>query len=859
MNEHRLERSVSPLRRSLLAVCLLSAMGSAGAQTASSDTPPSASNAKQLDAVVVTGTRAADRTEAESLSPIDVLTPTDLQASGATDIATALNTLLPSLDFPRPAINDGNDALRPATLRGLSPDQVLVLVDGKRYHTSALVNYLPIVGRGSAPVDLNSIPISAIDHIEVLRDGASAQYGSDAIAGVINIVLKHGAKKGDNDIGANVGIMSKRDGAQNGVDGSLGFDFGPTDGSGKSPGWARLSFNYQNAMNTNRATNTDLATTLPGNAPASGPGYERYGDPAVVTYQALGNFGYAFSPSVEAYGYLTASRRNVTSNGFYRYYDDNRNVPAIYPDGFLPQFVNHTNDLNAVLGVRGTTDSGWHWDASADYGKNHLVFDLQDTINTNLYYSTGSSPTSFYAGTFNNQQKVLNLDFSKSFQTGFLPNPLSFAWGLEYRDEKYTILPGDPDSYYYNPNTFIPGTCTALLDGLTTGCVPYAGGSQVWQGLSPAVAGSWSRHSKAAYVDFETDLTSKLSAGLAARYEDYSDAGATRSGKLSARYQFTDSFALRGTISNGFRAPSLAQENYESITTINTGSTLQDVGTFRVSNPLAIALGARPLKPEKSTNYSLGAVWQPTSDFSSTLDVYQIHIGNEILYSDQICLNQPGCVSYDTEGQVQAAQFFVNGATTRTRGVDWINSLRFDLGSYGELKLTGSANYNKTKIVSVNAPTYQSLDYLGNPRTVSTFGRASQGLLTDGTPHTKFVLAADWIYRGFDLHVNETRYGSVTRLVDTDDLNPNYTNPVAADQTFAARWLLDMSLGYAVQGWTFTVGADNLTNQYPTRVSYAVSNAAGGYEDAYDGEQYSALSPFGFNGRYMYAKVDYRW
>jgi len=774
--------------------------------------PATPEKAKQLQQVVVTGTRATDRTAAESLSPIDVLTPADLTASGSTDLASALNTLLPSLDFPRPAINDGNDAIRPATLRGLSPDQVLVLVDGKRYHTTSLVNYNSSVGRGSAPVDLNSIPISAIDHIEVLRDGAAAQYGSDAIAGVINVVLKHGSVSGGNSITVNGGVMDKGDGAQNGVQGSVGIPLGGT--GENAPGWARLAWNYQNAMNTNRAENKDLSTTIAGAPNPSGIPYERYGDPAVKTYQTLLNFGYQITPNVELYGYLNGSKRDVTSNGYYRAFDSTRNVVQIYPNGFLPQIVNHSNDIATVVGVKGNTDGGWHWDVSADYGENNLDFDIQNSVNVNLYNTLGYSPTYFNAGTFRNKQGVVNLDLSKDFHWGFLPNPVTIAFGGEYRKETYVIDSGDPDSYYFSPTTLIPGTTT-----------PYAGGSQVYPGLTPSVAGSFGRHSEAAYLDLETDITSKLSAGVAARYEDYSDAGATRSGKISLRYQFTDSFALRGTVSNGFRAPSLAQQNYESVVTLIQNGQLAQIGTFRTSDPAAIALGAKPLKPEKSTNYGLGAVWQPLDNFNATLDLYQIRIGNQILYSDQIAVDPT------PTSQVSGAQFFVNGAATRTRGADLITSYRLDFNDYSKLNLTFSGNYNNTKVLSVSTP---------------AFGRASEGLLTDATPHTKYVFGGDWLIHGFDLHANLTRYGSVTRRGDLSD--------GSEDQTFSARWLLDMAASYNFRDWSFTVGGDNLTNQYPTKA--ALNNV---YEDRADGLQYSALSPFGFNGRYWYGKVTYHF
>ncbi|WAT15839.1 TonB-dependent receptor plug domain-containing protein [Xanthomonas fragariae] len=767
---------------------------------------------KTLDTLIVTGTRVSDRTVAESESPIDIITEQSLQATGATDIATALGKLLPSLNFPRPAISDGNDASRPATLRGLSPDAVLVLVDGKRYHTSSLINYNPYVGRGSAPADLNSLPMSAIARIEVLRDGASAQYGSDAIAGVVNIVLKHGADVGSNSISVNGGIMDKGDGEQNGIDGSVGQAFGGTGGD-KAPGWVRLSWNYQNTMSTNRGENTNRATTVPGTANPGGVPYQRHGDPASNFYQGLTAFGYAFSPTLELYGHLSMSRREVTSNGYYRAADNtNRNVQAIYPNGFLPQIYNPTNDRSAVLGLKGSTASEWNWDLSATYGKNDMTFNILNTINTNLYWTTGSSPTNFNSGGFETEQGTINLDVNKSFDWG-LAYPINVAFGAEHRQDRYQITAGSPDSYFFDPNTINPDTSE-----------PYPGGAQVFSGLEPSVAGKFGRHSNAVYANLEADITDKLSGGIAGRYENYSDAGSTRSGKVSARYAFSDTFSLRGTISNGFRAPSLAQQNYASVVTLTGNGGLVQVGTYRTSDPVAVALGAGPLSPEKSTNYGLGGVWQPTSNFTSSLDVYQIRIWDQILYSDQLQLAQP-------IGQVAAVQFFVNGATSRTRGVDWINSYLADLGEYGKLNLSASANYNKTAILELSNP---------------NFGRASQGLLTDATPRTKYMASSDWTLGGFELNFNATRYGSIKRISDPAD--------GSQDQTYDARWLLNLAASQTWNAFTVTVGVDNITNQYPTKVQLTTA-----YDDRAGGLQYSSLSPFGFNGRYWYGRVTYRF
>ncbi|QWT20288.1 TonB-dependent receptor [Bacillus sp. NP157] len=795
--------------------------------------PPDATQARQLDQVVVTGTRSTTRTEASSLAPIDVLSPKDLTSTGSTELATALGRLLPSLDFPRPAINDGNDAIRPASLRGLSPDATLVLVDGKRYHTSALVNYNSSVGRGAAPADLNSIPISAIDHIEVLRDGAAAQYGSDAIAGVINIVLKHGAKAGSNSIGVNGGIMDKGDGATNGIDGSLGIDLGGKGADAK--GWLRVAWNYQNSMNTNRASPVSLFT--PEEAADGNVAHQRYGDPAVKTYQVLTNFDYSLAHNIDLYGTLALSRRDVTSNGYYRGATNARNVPAIYPDGFLPQIINHTNDSTAILGVKGVTDGGWRWDASGNYGINSLVFDVGNSVNTNLYYTTGASPTYFNAGTFKNSQGLANVDISKDLSVGWLQNPLTVAFGAEYRKEKYQINAGDPDSYYFDQDTLIPGTDT-----------PYAGGAQVFPGLSPSAAGSFTRHSEAAYVDLETDVTDKFSAGVAGRYEHYSDAGATRSGKLSARYQFTPTFALRGTVSNGFRAPSLAQQNYQSVVTIIDPSTgqLAQTGTYRTSDPAAIALGAKALRPEKSANYGLGAVWEPIANLSATLDIYQIRIWHQVLYSDTISLTDPVLAAYFNSvvpgQQVTAVQYFANAATTRTRGADLVLNYRIPTASAGQFNLMASGNYNKVKILDVAAT--PAILQANSSEGLELFGRSSQGLLTKATPRTKFVFGGDWTLDGFNAHADLTRYGSVTRV----------TPDPSTDQSFSARWLLNTSVGYTLEQWNFTLGVDNVTNQYPTRVSPTDSG-----EDYFSGLQYSALSPFGFNGRYFYAKAGFRF
>ena len=791
------------------------------AAPATANTAASAQNTPELEELIVTGTRETGRTVAQSLSPIDVLSSDAIAATGVTDIGSALNKLLPSLDFPSSAINGPLSAVQPIILRGLSPNYVLVLVDGKRYHPSAQINYSTTNARGAQAVDIASIPVSAVDHIEVLRDGAAAQYGSDAIAGVVNIVLKHGAAPGENNITAGAGGYTKGGGDQKQLSGSTAVGFGDDQKS-----WLRVSVNLLDANRSNQYQFGDQSN--PAVVAANGGyAYQIYGNPGQKTGQAVVNFGVNVQPNITLYGYVDASFRDLENYGYYRTANVAGNVTAVYPDGYLPQMPTHSTDYSAALGIKGSTDSGWHWDLSGVYGLNNIANYVDNSINVALYRDTGSSPTSFYVGTWHETQSDVDLDLSKEIPLSFLPRPLTVAFGGGWLRDEFQIGAGDPASYYTDP----------------TG--KYLGGAQTFFGLTPAEAGTFTRNRWAGYIDLEADLTEKLSAGLAGRYEDYSDAGSARSGKFSLRYQFTDSFALRGTVSNGFRAPSLGQEYYQTISTIINNNVLTQTGTFRTYSPVAVALGAQPLKPEKSTNFGAGAVWAPTSALSVTLDAYQIRIEDQILLTDSFSLTgNPALAAYVatvSNAQIGAAQYFANAATTRARGVDAVTSYLLDLGSYGALHLSASGNYNRTDLLSVEATPAVLQQYAPS---IALYGRASQGLLTDSTPRTKFLFSGMWSLHDWNLFAGLTRYGSVTRVGNTP----------AGDQTFGARWLLDTSASYSLQHWTFAFGANNVTNQYPARVT------ANNTFDYYHNElPYSPLSPFGFNGRYLFGNVTFRW
>lgn len=763
--------------------------------------PPN--TATDLDTIVVTGTRTNTRTVAESTSPIDVLRPEQLQATGTTELATALARALPSLNFPRPAITDGTDAVRPAQLRGLAPDQVLVLVNGKRRHTTALVNLNGSQGRGSSPVDINAIPISAVSRIEVLRDGASAQYGSDAIAGVINIVLKGGGDGGS--VLASAGQYSAGDGRQWNVGGDAGFHLGQS-------GFVRLAAQGGHQDQTDRAR------------PFNGVVEQRYGDPEIDARGLAYNAEYSPAEGVTFYSFATANQREALSNGYFRAANDNRNRPQIYPNGFLPQIYNQSDDRSLVAGIKGTTFNNWDVDLSYNWGSNHLTFDVRNSLNNSLGLA---SPTQFYAGALEVTQNLLNLDIRRDFDTGWSA-PLTVAFGAEWRGEKFNQSPGDTASWI---NGGVPSANGSMLPG-----------AQVFAGFRPGDAGHFNRESYGVYADLETEFTDKFSAGIAARAEKYSDFGRTTSGKLSARYAFTPGFALRGTLSTGFRAPSLQQQFFQSTATnfivVNGVNQPFDIRTFRVNDPAAVALGAEPLHAEKSRNASLGLVLQPLESLYMTIDAYRIDVDDRIVLSENL-ISTPVRLWLETHGYpgLGGGRYFTNAIDTRTTGVDLVGTYRWQLNS-GTLELTSGFNYNKTEIRRI-APNPASLMAI-NPAEVR-IGRTEIGRITKGFPRDKFFLGGRWDLGDFDFSATATRWGKFI----------TYGATAASDQTYNAKWTLDVAANYVLGNWIFTLGGDNVLDEYPDE-----SVAGLGTRNYLP---YSTQSPFGFNGAYVYGKIGYKW
>ncbi|WAC61736.1 TonB-dependent receptor [Pseudoxanthomonas sp. SL93] len=766
--------------------------------------------AQTLDTLIVTGTRVADRTVAESTAPIDIITPEVLTSTGTVELATALSRAVPSLNFPRAAINDGTDAMRPAQLRGLSPDHTLVLVNGKRYHPGALVNVNGSQGRSSSPVDLNSIPISAIERVEVLRDGASAQYGSDAIAGVINIVLK-GADHGGN-VSATYGQYSAGDGSQYQVLGDAGFKLGEV-------GKVHFAAQGGHQDQTDRAR-PYLGTVTATSAPA-GKVVQRYGDPEVDNGSFLYNGEVDIADYLTFYSYGLYTQRETLSNGFFRPAGDSRNIPSIYPDGFLPQIFNTSTDVSVSSGIKTFTAGGTNIDISYTYGSNELEFDIRNTLNRSL---GPTSPTEFYAGALEIKQHVLNFDFNKQLDWG-LAYPLTLSYGAEWRGEEFTISPGEPGSYV-NGGVLLPGNA------------PAPSGAQVFPGFRPSDSGSFDRNNISVYAGLEGDLTDKLSAGIAVRYEDYSDFGDTTTGKLTGRYAFNDAVALRATASTGFHAPSLQQQYYQTTSTNFIGGIPFDLVTFRVTNPAGIALGAEPLKAEESDNLSLGLVLTPAEGLYVTVDAYRIKVKDRITLSENLTstavrtyLNQNGFPD------VAGGRYFTNALDTTTTGIDVVGTYTWNLAA-SKLDFTSGYNYNKTEIdrVAENPATLEAID-----PTALRFGRVELGRFEVGAPRDKFFLNSIWTKGGFSVSATATRYGEFT----VRNANP------ALDQTFEPKWLLDLAVSYKLDNWNFSIGGDNVLDEYPDEVLFATSTS---------GQlPYPSQSPFGFNGAYAYARVAYSW
>lgn len=773
-----------------------------------------------LDNVIVTGTRARDRTVLESTSPIDVLTAEDLRKAGVLngELGSALQALLPSFNFPRQSNSGGADHVRAAQLRGLSPDQVLVLVNGKRRHTSALVNTDSKIGKGTTPVDFNAIPVSAIQRIEVLRDGAGAQYGSDAVAGVINVILNDAPEGGAWEASYGAHHTDVAPIGRTLTDGQTAFASGQVGSRvGGDGGFFRVGFEYKQREATNRAGFDQIPffeEQTPDNLALAGQRNYALGDSASKTLNAWLNSEMPLGESGTFYAFGTYHQSDTEGANYFRYPDGVANWKEAYPDGYRPISEGENLDLAGVAGVRGQWGE-WDYDASLNHGRNAFTYRLRNSLNASL---GPGSPTRFKTGDYEFQQTLFNFDLSRVFGAH------TFASGVELRRENFETGAGDPASYAAGPFTDRPT------------------GSQAGGGLTPQDTADLSRDVSSLYASLSSQSGEKFFTDIAARYEHYDDFGGELTGKLAARYEFAPVFALRGSVSNSFRAPSLSQIGFESTSTgYDASGQLLQGRLLSVNNPIARALGAQDLQPEKSINLSLGFTSRIGEHFDLSLDVFRIDIDDRVALTERISGDALTGFVQDNFGVsgVQSVNFFVNAADTRTEGAELVANWRHPLGD-GDLLLSGSYSYAKTEIKRIIATpgTLLALD----PDYV-LFGIEESNTLTDAAPRTRGVLSAHWNSERWSLLGRVNRHGSARRVF-------NFGGGFEPEQRYGAEWQLDAEAEYRFSPqWSLAIGGLNLTDEYPDLSNEDIS---------YFGNlPYDVLSPIGSNGAYYYTRVRY--
>jgi iron complex outermembrane receptor protein len=774
------------------------------------------SEAESVEEVIqVVGSRLSMRTATDGSAPVDIISGEDLAATGITETAKALQYAVPSFNYPSSSVTDGTDAVRPASLRGLSPDHTLVLINGKRRHSSALVHLNGTTGRGSSNVDLNAIPIAAIKRIEVLRDGAAALYGSDAIAGVINIVLK------DNDSGGSANFQAgqthKGDGEQWKLSASSGFSIG-------GDGAFTLSGELHHKNRTNRAGN-DPRQQYP-ELPSGGldPREETFdrqsfhvGDAEYENAALFANLDIDIGDG-NFYAFGGISDRTSESGAFYRRALQSNTLTEIYPDGFLPILAPDVNDYSAYAGYEWAAGE-WTLDFSGGYGFSKFQYNVENSLNASL--GPDLTPTSFEAGTLENSEANLTFDAQR-----FIPfannSELSLAMGISYRENSYEVIAGDEASY------------------INGGYQDRPGGSQGFTGFTPESAVDESRDNVGVYVEAENQLTTDFMWGAAIRHEDYSDFGNNTSWKLSGRYDLTDRVAVRGAINTGFRAPSVQQLYFTNISTLfvdrGDGLEPEQSGTFNNISPVTQALGIGDLQPEESESVSLGMVWNGYDGLAITVDAFLIEIEDRIILSGDVSpVDSPAVEEALATTSAENARFFLNAVDTTTKGLDIVASKTFGVGAYGDLKAQLAYGYNNTEIDSINLP--QLLDGLDDV----LFDSDEQIRMTRSTPDHSGSIGLTHTKGKWTSNVQFSYFGNYSI---------GYTS---GTETYGPNWITDVTVNYQWNdALALRVGAQNLFSEYP--------------DERAEGNQFNGIfkypltnSPIGFNGGYFYSEVEYKF
>jgi iron complex outermembrane receptor protein len=811
-------------------------------------------SAQQLAPIsVVVGSRARHTAAEELAVPVDVFPVEELKATGSTETTQIVANLSPSVNFPKQAVTDATEIVRPFTLRGLSPDHSLVLVNGVRRHQTALLN---VFSNGSAPgssgVDLNAFPSSAIERVEVLRDGASTQYGSDAIAGVVNLVLKEGqfAPFLNASIGQyNPGRNYPNDGRTDDFSGGVGLKIGR--------GSLSLFGQYMNREATNRACPDGSFPDINGlsdsvancrvvikRANVQQPNVH-WGDGLERDIQTFANFRVPIneSGSTELYAFGGWADRDGTGNGFFRKPTNSRNWPEIYPTGFLPQFRPEVRDYSVAGGIRSVI-GGWAADFGAAYGYNSFQFNLENTLNSSLGPSlttptapgpdgrlgTADDPgipnqTKFDAGALNRGEFTTTASFSKSMELG-MPRPVNVAVGATFRRESYEFIACERASWIHGYHKTFDSSGVAQP------------GSSVFQGFAPTDASNNSRNNVGAYVDLETNLNLNTLVNVAGRFESYSDFGQKVTAKAAVRYQPDRSFVLRGAVSTGFRAPGLQQSWYSHTTTAIQNGVLIEIGNFPVEHRASRIFGAKPLKEESTLNLSTGLAWTPVNDFTVTLDYYHIKINDRILLgatfdgtSDTVVARILADSGLTT---IAGVQFPTNALDTKTDGVDLTANYRLTAGP-GTLDFNAQYNYTKNKVTRIDdlpailRGTNTIYTNLLDPVTINA--------IEANRPDSRFTFATTY---------NQGRVTAVGRVMYYGKFKDGSLDGI---ETFGAKTLFDTEVGYRWENVKIATGIRNLFNVYPDEIQVEANTNNGTFI-------YPGASPFGYNGRFMYARTE---
>ena len=840
------------------------------------DVPAAAVGTDNLDEIIVTGLRQTGTKASDSSAPIQILSPEALKAaSGKPDLMSTLAQIVPSLTQQAYGEDMAGQTLL-AKLRGLSPNHVLVLINGKRRHTTANIAIdLGSTFQGGAGVDLNFIPLDAIDHIEVLTDGAAAQYGSDAIAGVINIILKKNSS--GSELSGMYGQYGTGGGKTYDFSGNMGFE--PTEG-----GYVSFTAQFDSHGHSNvsgideRVVNPANLTTYPNLNLLNVPGYPNLnqweGDAAQRRTLLMANLGFDFEGGTHLYSTLSYGHKDIASYEIYRLpraadYTDAQTGAEVYPlpFGFNPQEADSEDDYQLNAGVKGTFDA-WNWDLNTGYGADRLSIHTLDSYNTGYSQSTSyPSPQNFYDGFLQATQWTTTLDINKDFNVG-LAGPLNVAFGGEFRRDSYSIGAGSNISWQY-------------------------GGPASYGGFAPNDAGSHSRDNYAAYLDLAAKPIDGLRLDAAGRFEHYSDFGDATVGKLTGRYDFSPQFALRGTISNGFRAPTLAEEYY---TSTNSGPTTAYV-QIAPNSPAASVLGlGNGLQPEHSVNLSFGTVWRPVPQMSATLDVYQITITNRIVGSGQILGSNGGTLVSPVvndaiiashaplDPQVVASgitglNVFANGIDTRTRGADLVLSFPAEY-DFGKIAWSIGASYNTTTITkyATTPPQLAGMNPSTGIPTNELYDPTAYSDLTSANPKYVVNLGMLYTYQKLSVNLLEKVYGPSSEY-ENDDADNGGTGPDTVpvcvpkagtlficpggfdyfNSKIGVTPITNLDMSYRLRDHLrFSIGAINLFNRFPPKLNAQLLQHENSfaYGDSLGVARYPFFSPFGINGGFYYAKVN---